>query len=170
LKKRLTANQPNKDVSRARRLAAELRQANEELAQLLESVSDEQWHARVVDEDRELGVVALHVARAHPRIGERVMAMAKGLQVPIRRPDLFDERNRREAAANPRPDREQTIALLRAAGEAVAAQIERLSDADLDRSGEEEPGLPTTTEEVIVKRQIGHVRSHSESVRKTVLS
>jgi hypothetical protein len=143
---------------------------NEELARLLESLNEEQWRARVVDEDRELGVVALHVARAHPRIGERVMAMAEGLPVPQRRPDLFDERNRREAEAHPRPDPEETITLLRSAGEEIASKIERLSDADLDRAGEEEPGVPTTTEEVILKRQIGHVRSHSESVRKTVLS
>jgi hypothetical protein len=155
-------------MTRGQRLAAELRAANEELARMLETATEEQWHRVVVDEQREVGVVALHVARAHPRIGERVIAMAKELPVPQRRPDLFDERNRREAEAHPRPDRAQTIALLRSAGEEIARQIELLSDEELDRAGEEEPGVRTTTEAVIQKRQIGHVRAHAESVRKTV--
>jgi hypothetical protein len=150
------------------RLAAELRSVNEELARLLEGLSDEQWRMPVSDELRPVGVVALHVARAHPRINERVRALASGTPVPPRRPELFDERNRREAESHPDPDRGETIALLRDNCAEAAALIEHLNDEQLHRAGEEEPGVPTTAERVIELRQIGHVRAHLASIRETV--
>src|SRR2546423_15148482 len=136
-------------MTRGERVAAELHAVNEELGRLLESLSEQQLRTTVADEQRPIAVVALHVARAHPRINERVAALASGRPVPPRRPALFDERNRREAQANPNPGREETIAMLRSGCAAAAAAIAQLTDEQLDRPGEEEPGRPTTAQRVI---------------------
>src|SRR5439155_3196856 len=86
-----------------------------------------------------------------------------------RRPELFDERNARHAQENPNPDRNATIDLLRHGGAAVIALIARLSDLELDRRAQEDPGAPMlTTADVIRLRQIGHVQSHLDAIR-TVL-
>ena len=154
--------------ARAERLAQEFAQANDALVQVLEQATPEQWRQRTRDEGelRPIGVIAHHVAWAHQHINQRVRAFAEGLPVPPRRPDLFDERNARQASDNPNPDQAATIAWLRCDGEAVARMIAGLSDAQLERRACEDPGAPElTTREVIELRQIGHVRGHLATIR-----
>jgi hypothetical protein len=156
---------------RAADLARQFAAANDELIALLERASPAQWRQRTADEGelRAVGVIARHVALAHPRIAQRVAAFAHGQPVPPRRPELFDERNAREAQEQPEPDQRETIDRLRQEGSAVAALIAGLSDAELERTAREDPDAPPlTTAEVIEQRQIAHVRTHLASIR-TVL-
>jgi hypothetical protein len=152
---------------RADRLAREFAKANDQLIQLLERATPEQWRQLTRDEGelRPVGVIAHHIAWAHRHINTRVRAFAEGLAVPHRRPDLFDERNARHAREHPDPDQQETIAWLRRDGEAVASVIASLSDAQLDRRAREDAdAAELTTEEVIRQRQIGHVRGHLVSI------
>jgi hypothetical protein len=152
-------------------LAQRFAAANDELIALLESATPDQWRVRTHDEGelRPLSVIAHHVASAHPRIARRVEAFARGHAVPARRPELFDERNAQHWRDNPEPAQAATIQLLRDAGADVAQLLLNLTEEDLARTGQEDPGAPTmTTLEVIEQRQIGHVLTHLASV-KTVL-
>jgi hypothetical protein len=156
---------------RAADLARQFVAANNELIALLERATPAEWRQRTADEGelRAVGVIARHVALAHPRIAARVEAFAHGQPVPARRPEQFDERNAREASEQPDPDQREIIDRLRQSGSAVAALIAGLSDAELERTAREDPDGPLlTTAEVIEQRQIGHVRSHLATLR-TVL-
>ncbi len=158
--------------SRSRALADEFQAANGELVELLEQATTEQWRMRTLDEGelRAVGVIAHHVADAHLRIARRVEAFATGQPVPARHPELFDARNAREAEANPEPDQRATIDRLRRDGAAVAALITGLSDGQLERTATEDDGAEVlSTAQIIELRQIGHVRSHLETIG-TVLS
>jgi len=149
--------------ARAERLARDFLAANGELIELVEHATPDQWRELTRDEGelRPAGVIAYHVAWAHQHINQRVRAFAAGQPVPPRRPDLFDERNARQAREHPSPDRQETVAWLRRDGEAIAAMIAGLTDAQLDRRAREDPDAPEmTTADVIEQRQIGHVRGH----------
>ena len=86
-------------VSREQDLARQFANANEELIALLDHASPAQWRSRTLDEGelRPIGIIAHHVAWGHTHIARRVEAFARGLPVPARRPDLFDERNAQHA-------------------------------------------------------------------------
>jgi len=156
---------------RAAALARQFAAANDALITLLERATPEQWRQRTADEGelRAVGVIAHHVAVAHPRIAQRVAAFAHGQPVPARHPELFDERNARQAREHPEPDQAATIDLLRQAGQEVTTLIAGLSDAELDRTAQEDPDAPPmTTAQVIEQRQIAHVHTHLASI-ETVL-
>jgi hypothetical protein len=149
--------------ARAEALARNFSAANDELIALLEHATPEQWRQRTLDEGelRPVGIIALHVADAHPRIARRVEAFAHGSEVQARHPELFDQRNAQHARENPDPNQQSTINVLRENGARVAELIRGLSDAELDRTSSEDPEAPQmTTAEVIEQRQIGHVRGH----------
>ena len=81
-------------------------------------------------------------------------------------PELFDERNAREAREQPDPDQRATIERLRQTGAAVLALIGGLSDFELEQTASEDPGgPPLTTAQVIELRQIGHLLSHLATIR-----
>jgi hypothetical protein len=156
---------------RAEALARQFAEANNELIALLAQATSQEWRQRTVDEGelRRVGVIADHVAPAHPRIAQRVEAFAHGRPVPARHPELFDERNAQHARDNPEPDQRATLDLLREHGAAAVDLIAGLSDVELERTASEDPGAPRmTTAQVIEQRQIGHVRSHLAAI-KTVL-
>jgi hypothetical protein len=153
--------------SHAKTLAEEFEAANDALLRLLEHATPEQWRMRTLDDGelRAVGVIAHHVAEAHLRIARRVDAFARGEPVPARRPELFDARNAQEARDNPEPDQRSTLDRLRRNGATVAALIAGLTDAQLARTGTEDAGAEVlSTAQVIELRQIGHVRSHLETI------
>jgi hypothetical protein len=147
-------------------LARRLRAENTGLIELLKGVSDDDWLGLIPDgEQRAIGNIALHVAWAHRHISRRVEAFARRLPVPPRQPHMFDERNARHAAANPKPDRSETISLLDQEGEVAARIIETLSADELGTISREDPGISVmSTLEVIEQRQIAHVASHRASI------
>jgi DinB superfamily len=155
--------------ARAQALARAFEEANQELIALLQQATPEQWRQRTLDEGelRPVGVIAHHVALAHPRIAQRVEAFAQARAVPARHPELFDERNAQHARDNPDPDQQATLDLLRESGAAVAALIAGLSDVELERTASEDPDAPVmTTAEIIEQRQIGHVRTHLGTIKR----
>ncbi|MBV9322385.1 MAG: DinB family protein [Chloroflexi bacterium] len=155
-------------TARAESLAQAFAAANDELIGLLERAGPEKWRERTPDDGelRPVGVIAHHVAEAHLRIARRVEAFARGEPVAARHPELFDDRNAREAQEHPDPDQRATIERLEHTGATIFSMIAGLSDAELDRTSSEDPGAPAlTTAEVIELRQIGHVRSHLATIR-----
>ncbi len=70
--------------SRGQHLARQFSNANDALIALLEQATPEQLRSRTLDDGelRSVGVIAHHVATAHPRIAQRVEAFARGLPVP----------------------------------------------------------------------------------------
>jgi hypothetical protein len=157
--------------ARAEALARQFERVNTELIVLLEQATAQQWQEQTADEGelRSVGVIAHHVAWAHPHIARRVEAFARCLPVPARRPEFFEERNARHAQENHDPDQNATLNLLRQSGAAVTAMIAGLSDVELERAAQEDPGAPMlTTADIIELRQIGHVQSHLDAIR-TVL-
>jgi hypothetical protein len=148
-------------------MARKFAEANNTLIALLQQATAEQWRARTLDEGelRTLGVIAHHVAVAHPRIAQRVEAFARGTTVPARRPELFDQRNAQHALDNPDPDQGATLMLLRQTGADIEALIAGLTDEQLERTAAEDADAPLmTTAEVIEQRQIGHVRGHLSTI------
>jgi hypothetical protein len=160
-------------MSRAEALAADLVSSYTRFAEYLEGLSAEQWrrpavnHPEVVmgeDEKRPVGVLAHHVGDTIPMFAERARRIAEGDPMdPITTAEM-DAANARHAAANARPDQAETVAMIRDNLGRAADMIQRLSDADLGRTG---AGAVSrfTAEQLIQRVLIGHVKWHEGSIR-----
>src|ERR1700704_1803479 len=160
-------------MRRAEALAADLVSSYTRFAEYLEGLSAEQWrrpavnHPEVVmgeDEKRPVGVLAHHVGDTIPMFAERPRRIAEGDPMdPITTAEM-DAANARHAAANARPDQAETVAMIRDNLGRAADMIQRLSDADLGRTGAGAGGK-VNAGQVHHRVLIGHVKWHEGSIR-----
>ena len=154
-------------------LADRLRRRYESFADYLSTLRPEHWSIvcgnhptiRVGDDDegRRVGTVAHHVAVALPRQVAFLRAIVSGGEIP-RPSNAF---NAEHARANPDPDREGTISLIRRSSAEVAEIVRSLSDEDLARSAETFAGEMTASQ-AVERVLIGHVDWHEDSIKATL--
>jgi hypothetical protein len=114
-------------------LADEVIRARDGLVSGARRISPEQWRARPLDgDDRPVGVVVDHVADSYGYLGRFVRQLLAGevLELSAEIIDAFNARHATEAAA---ATPESAIAGLQVNGDAFAALIRPLAEADLDR-------------------------------------
>jgi uncharacterized damage-inducible protein DinB len=133
--------------SRAEADADEFERVTDQLVDLCESISEEQWDARCSGEGWSIGGVAHHVAEANRLLVERL-----SLPLGTVTDDEMAVINARDARSLPNPDREETVLVLREVADQALAQIR---ESDDDR---------------LARRLTQHTRGHLESIQKALAS
>ena len=146
---------------RARTLAERFEQANRELIQTVEGLSDAQWRTKTTGEGWSVGVVAHHVAGGHQGIAGIVKKIAHGEPFTFDM-DMIHKGNAEHAVQYANTTKAETLALLRQNGAAATATVRGLGDAELDRVG---GSMSMTAAQVIERILIGHVLDHHASIR-----
>jgi hypothetical protein len=143
----------------AEELADRFVRANEELIALAEGCSEAQW--------RPVGVVVHHVADDYAALLAVIEAVAVGGPAPVVTRKELAGRNAEHARRFAACTREETVALLRRNGAAVARVIRGLDDDQLRRTGEV-LGRETSVAQLVETVLLAHVRGHMASIRATV--
>lgn len=156
-------------ATRAEQFATQFETVNNDLIATVAGCTDEQWRQPCVDEDRTVGVVAHHVAAVYPAFAGIVKALATGETLPPRSSmEVVHRSNAQHARDYAAAGQPETLAALRVNGAAIAQQLRRLGDEQLDRTaggfGERELRVAQVVEWVV----IGHTREHLASIRATV--
>jgi hypothetical protein len=157
---------------RTAELAGQFEQAVAEFCDAISGLSDAQWRALCPNEERSVGVLARHVAKAIPFEMDVFREIAAGRQpATITRAGLA-EMNAADAEGWADCDKEETLVLLRDYAEAAAAEVRGWDDAQLSRQGVyvEDIGEPWTIEQWIERILIGHIHSHWRSIRERLAS
>ena len=150
-------------------LAKRYEQANGEFAELVESLSPDEWKAICQGETWSVGVTAHHVAYDQAHIVQWFQAAASGRPLPPSAPGGLDAANARHAAEYASCTKEETLALLRRGGEAAARAVRELTDEQLGSQAPTTGGRPAFTAGVVVERiLIGHVLGHGASIRAAI--
>jgi uncharacterized protein (TIGR03083 family) len=150
---------------RARTLAERFEQANRELIETVERLSEDQWKTKTAAEGWSVGVVAHHVAAGHAGIAGLVQQIASGEPVPPMSMEMFDKANAEHAIQHANTTRPETLALLRQNGAAAAATVRGLGDAELGRVG---GSMGMSAARIIDRVLIGHVHDHHGSIRQAI--
>ncbi|HLB23253.1 MAG TPA: DinB family protein [Dehalococcoidia bacterium] len=151
--------------SRAETLASKVEQANNDLLKAIEGSSDDQWRATCADGVWTQGFAGFHAASSISFISGMVQGIASGEPFTPTTLEVIDEGNAAQAKEHAGCTKQETIALIRAAGPASAAMVRGLSDEALDRRAQLLVGMPEmTVEQVIEMLMVGHAAGHTQSI------
>src|SRR5262249_28942908 len=119
---------------------------------------------------RPIGVVVHHVASMYPLEVEAARAIASGKSVADVTPEMICQINAEHAAEHERPDKAETLALLRRNSQTAAEAVRTLTDDELDQAG---PfglsfGAPVTAQFVIEDHALRHSWHHLARIRKAL--
>lgn len=156
----------------AHALAAQFRQMNAAVIRFAQECSPDDWRRMVPDEGRPVAYLIDHIAWGYGVERKAMLACLTGQAPPLAPDELAhtfttEELHAMNAArweANPYPDREATIARLRAEGEETARVIEQLSEQALAqpvRYGR----LERTAAEFVARPLIAHPEMHLPGIR-----
>ncbi|MDQ6899221.1 MAG: DinB family protein [Candidatus Dormibacteraeota bacterium] len=152
--------------TRAGELALRLRESNEKLIELLNSLSAEQWRQSVPPDGRTVGVLTHHLSTSHPLVTDIARSVAAGGGIPLTW-EAVDEWNAQHAKEHADCEPVDTINLLRESTAKAAALIEGFDDEQLERSAPHPllDGQVTTVAELLERMTIGHTQWHLEDIR-----
>lgn len=159
--------------TRAAEYARQFEAAQREFIDLVESLTDEQWHRggsnfpqRLNDEDehRAVGVIAHHVAVNGPWIIDRIEGMLAGRQL-----NAVDIKtvNARHAAEKANVSREEVLEMLRDSTPRIAQSLRAIPDDQLDVA-RETPAGPMSIAQRIERVLIGHIKMHEGSIKAAI--
>lgn len=152
--------------TRAEELARQFEQANGEVINTIEQLSDVQWQAPGEDEGRTVGITAHHIAVSHSTVGGIVQALAAGQAPPVTL-EAIHAANADHMKQHADCDKEETLAILRRDGEQAANMVRNLSDDELNQAGMV-PFLgdnPISTAQFIEAILIGHIHAHLPGIQ-----
>jgi hypothetical protein len=158
--------------TRAEQLATRIEEGAAAFAAFAEGLTDLQWRTIVPGDGRTMGVLVHHVASMYP-IEMDVIRMAM-LGEPIR--DVTWEKvaqiNATHAKANPAPDRDEAIALLRRNAKECAQGVRLLTGEELSRAVPFSLayGATVTVQFVIEDHPLRHPWHHMARMRATILA
>ncbi|MDQ6857671.1 MAG: DinB family protein [Chloroflexota bacterium] len=161
---------PTEPPESSETLAVRFEQANAEVLDLVERLSEPDWLTWCEREGRSVGVVTYHIAAGHLIIGEQIQAIASGISFPTRgtgTPEDAATINARQAEENATCTRDETLSLLRHNGGRVAAMLRGLTDEQLRHTALVRD-RPVSLRERIDGGLFGHLRSHLAALRETL--
>jgi uncharacterized protein (TIGR03083 family) len=153
-------------ASRGARMAAALDDLNARIAATIEGCSEEQWRRPTAAEGWPVGVVAHHVAEVQ-RFFAGVLAGAGGEPEALTSA-FVEENNARHAREAAGVGKDETLALLRAAGAEAARALRGLDDDRLGAAVLTFDGRPLTAAQAAEHGMIGHFEDHLASIRATL--
>jgi uncharacterized damage-inducible protein DinB len=151
-------------------LAAQVEAANQQLIDMVECCSDEQWQRRSASEGWTVGVLAHHVALAYEPIADMVQAVADGREPDAFTPGRQADLNAEHAREYARVGKPETVEALRRHGAVAADMVRHLRDAQLTRTTKAFGGKEMTVEQLIRGAVIGHPQQHLASIREAISS
>jgi hypothetical protein len=154
---------------RARELADQFQQVNEEIASLVQGCPPTVWRAPCPEDGRSVGVVAHHIAASQLPIGQLLALVVNGEPLPAITATMPDENNAAHAIHQRDCTPGEVVALLRTGSQSVADAIRQLDDEQLARRATGELfGARMNAEELIQHVLIGHARGHFAGIRAAV--
>jgi hypothetical protein len=150
--------------SRTEPLVAQFVQTHNDLVNMIQQISAEDWRKVPAGEQRSVGVIAYHTAKGYLATLGFAQMLANGQPLPQLAPDMLHQMNAREAVENAAVSKEDVLGMLDANCGAVVTGLNNLTDEQLDASGDFF-GRQLTAEGVVAGLVLGHAREHLESIR-----
>jgi hypothetical protein len=158
----------------ALQLAAQFRQVNDDVVRFAQECAPDDWRRMVPHEGRSVAYLIDHLVWGYRAETKAIRAIVTGQEQPLAWDELpptftFDELHAMNATrweADPYPDREETIARLRAEGEQTAAVLSGMSEADLERTIAYGPIPAMSIAQFIERLVIGHPGRHLPGIRQ----
>lgn len=157
--------------SRAKLLAARIKEGADILATFAQRITAEEWKQPVSETDRRpIGVIIHHVASMYPIEIDLIKAIANGGQVPNVTWEAVAQINAQHVRDNADPIKAETIELLKQNSRSAAEEVSTLTDEELDRTA---PiglslGAPVTAQFVIEDHPLRHSWHHLAKIRKAL--
>lgn len=161
------------ESKRAAKYADDYVTAHQKFIELVESLSDEQWRAigknypdriNEEDENRPVGIIALHVGDGEVFIIQRIEHMLEG--TPLRPVD-FRDKNAKQAADHAGVTRDEVLEMLRANHESIPPRVRAIPDEELDVEHETPVGVATIAQR-LERVLIGHMQMHKGSIEAAI--
>jgi len=155
--------------TRANELATKLEHANDELIELVDHLSDEQWRVSSTEEGWPVGAVVDHVADAFPSFARTVAGITGGGTFPVTW-EMLAVANAKQVAAYEDGHKDETLAKLRRDSAELVRYIRGLTDAQLDAAGQIDllGHEPVSAARVIEDLVIRHTDTHTASIRESI--
>jgi hypothetical protein len=158
----------------ARALAAQFRQMNATVIRFAQECAPDDWRRMVPHEGRSVAYLIDHIAWGYRTETKAIRAIVTGQEQPRAGDELppsftmeaLHAMNATRWEADPYPDREETIARLRAEGKRTEAVVSGLSEADLERTIAYGPIPAMTIAQFIERFVIGHPGRHLPGIRQ----
>lgn len=156
-------------TQRTSQLADQLQTVNQEVATTIQECTNEQWQQQTASETWPVAVVAHHIAMIQGN-GARLMEMlAAGAEtLPGFSAEDVEQMNAEHAQAFADVSKEDTLNDLQVNGGALARNIRKLNDEQLDRQAGTFAGYDMTVAQFIELAMIAHIQQHLGSIRETI--
>lgn len=150
-------------------LAARFAAQNDEIVALVEGCTDAAWRRVTAEEGWPVGVTTHHIAIVQEAFVRLVGRLAAGATYsPTVAMDAIDRENAAHARDFAAVGKAETLAPLRASGEAIGRLLGGLDDADLARVAGTFGGNELSVGRVVEYVVIGHAAAHLASIRATL--
>jgi hypothetical protein len=155
---------------RSNALADRLEQGARALTTFAGAPSDAEWHARVPQDGRKVGVVVHHVATMYPLEIQLAQMLAEGKPVAGVTWDDVHEMNAQHASEYDTVTQKAALDLLQRNSTAAAAAIRALSDEELDRAAPVSlnSDAPLTCQFMLEDHAVRHSYHHLARLRGAV--
>ena len=155
-------------AAKSEALAKQFEAKAQEVAGVLERLSDADWKKTTSSEKWTVGVVAHHMAGSHEGISNIIKAVAAGQSMGNFTMEMLHDMNAKHAQEHAGASKAETIALHKKSAATASAVVRGLSDADLGKSGTVLSGMPPmSVEQVINMILLNHIEEHLKSIRAT---
>lgn len=153
---------------RTEALAARLEQGARALAAFASTLTDAEWHTRVPQDGRKVGVVVHHVATMYPLEIQLAQLLGEGKPVAGVTWDVVHEMNAAHAKEYDAVTKETGLDLLRRNSTAAAAAIRALSDEELDGAAPISliSDAPLTCQFMLEDHAVRHSYHHLAGIRR----
>ena len=151
-------------------LAERLEEGARALANLANTLTDEEWQLPIPHDGRKVGVVVHHVASMYPIEIEIAQKAARGEPIAGVTWDIVHSINARHADEFADVTKEEAIDLLRRNSHVAASAIRALNDEDLDRAVQLSLNdhAPLTCQFVLEDHAVRHSYHHLAVIRAAV--
>jgi hypothetical protein len=153
---------------RSEALAARLEQGARALAAFASALTDAEWHTRIPQDGRKVGVVVHHVATMYPLEIQLARLLGAGKPVAGVTWGVVHEINAEHAKEYDAVMKEAALDLLRRNSTAAAAAIRALNDDELDRAAPVSlnSDAPLTCQFMLEDHAVRHSYHHLAAIRR----
>jgi len=155
---------------RTNALADRLEQGARALATFASALTDAEWHTRVPQDGRKVGVIVHHVASMYPLEIQLAQTIAAGNPVTGVTGDVVDEMNAKHAREYDAVTIEAALDLLGCNSTEAAAAIRAIGDEELDRAAPVSLyfDAPLTCQFLLEDHAVRHSYHHLGLLRRTL--
>jgi hypothetical protein len=157
-------------TNRAEALARRVEQGHQELIDLIDQLSEEDWQRAITGDQRTVGVILHHIASVLPIETSLFQTLAAGKAIQVVTLQAVAEMNAQHAQDHAHCTKAETLALLKQNSPQALRAIRELSDAELDQAAPVSLhwNAPLTTQYFIEDHPLSHSYHHLALIRETV--